>query len=231
MMLNYPSVHGELETIAKIKEGFSISRVGDGELKILEGLGYSREKPNPVLTKELRVLMDKPKDRCLIGIPTMDPKGSKYKNTDPISKKVVGWHRHKDRFCKYLKPDIEYYSALITRVDCGEWMLTIEYAKALQSIWLGKKVVVVGAAGSKVLKAVETTQEAKYIECPLYGAYAVISELEKAVLASGADIALLSAGPTATCLANRLAPHMQAVDIGSIGGFLVKMLGGEKWEQ
>ena len=47
------------------------------------------------------------------------------------------------------------------------------------------------------------------------------------VLAHAPDIVILSAGPTASCLANRLArAGVQAVDLGSAGGFLLKLLEG-----
>lgn len=236
MLKEYPRVHGEYETLAKIKEGFSISRLGDGELKVAEGNGYSREKPNPSLSKELRAIFNgRHAEHCLIGIPTMDPKGTKYRTPEPKTGKVNGWYRHKDRFCKHLNPEIEYYSALITRPDCGKWMMTAEYAEAMQSIWLGKSVAVIGSmeggATNKMWKAVSFTQEAEFIECPYMGAYAVIDELEGKALACGKGLIIISAGVTATCLANRLSPRVQALDLGSIGGFLCKMLGAEKWDK
>jgi hypothetical protein len=233
--MDYPKVKGELETLAKIKEGFSLSRLGDGEWGVMSGSSYCREAANPALAKELRTVLTKPNPKTLVGIPTMDPKGSRYRVVDPLTKKAVGWHRHKERYAQSLNPQIQYYSAFITRPDCGEWMLNVDYAKAFQSIWLGKKVAVIGSdeegRGNKMLKAVQLTQEAIFIECPFRGAYAVIKDLEKKSLESGADMILISAGVTATCLANRLSPKIQAVDVGSIGGFLCKMLGGEKWHQ
>lgn len=221
-------MHGELATLARIREGYSLSRIGDGELKVMDGHGYSREPENPKLSKEIRLVASKPSQRCLVGIPTMDPKGSKYRTISEDGT-PVGWFRHKERFCKFLSPDVEYYSALITRPDCGEWMLTVEYAKEIQSIWLGKRVAVIGSADNKIHKAVEMTQPAIHIECPYREAYREIDNLEAAALAVDVDIVLICAGVTATCLANRLSPRVQAVDLGSVGGFMCKMLGAEKW--
>jgi hypothetical protein len=195
------------------------------EFKVMEGGNQVREHANPVLAKELRgIVAGKNKEHCLIAIPTMDPNGMRYRHQEPVTKKWNGWHRHKDRFCKHLFPDVEYWSALITRPDCGEWMMGKDYAEAVQSIWLGKKVAVMASEGSKILKAVQFTQEAVSILCPPRWAYAEISELEKKALNSGVEMILISCGVTATCLANRLSPKMQAVDIGSIGGFLCSML-------
>jgi hypothetical protein len=236
MVTEYPFVHGEVATIKKIKQGFSISRIGDGELGCMDNVhGYSREKHNDKLSKELRRVMSNPSKGNIVGIPTMDKKGSKYRTVEKSTNKEVGWFRHKDRFCKLLSPDVEYYSAFISRPDCGEWMLNVEYARLVQSIWIGKKTAVIGSRDNKenkdnkVLTAVRMSQECEYIECPFSGAYAEIENLYKKALGSGCELILVSAGVTATCLTNRLAPHVQAVDIGSIGGFLLKMLGAEKW--
>jgi hypothetical protein len=223
----YPSVIGEVETIAKIKEGFSIARFGDGEFGAMNGKGYTREPPNKTLAKELQHVVKSPRPTCLVGIPTMDHKGPRYKHIEPSTGKEVGWFRHKERYCQYLSPDVTYYSSLITRPNCGEWMMTTEYAKLLQSIWLGKKTVLIGSEGqgNKMLGAVRLSQEPVFIECPWSGAYKVIGDLQKKALSvKGAEIILISAGVTATCLANRIAKFMQAVDIGSIGGFLCTML-------
>ncbi len=226
----YPPVHGELETLAKIKEGYSIARCGDGEIGVLSGSSYAREHANPVLAKELRTVLTRPNPMCLVGIPTMDPKGSKYRSFNDEGKEV-GWARHKERYAKLFNPDIEYWSAFISRPDCGEWMMNKEYARAVQSVWLGKKVAVIGSceggAINKMWKAVSLTQEAVFIECPFRGAYAEIKNLEKSALASGCDMIVISAGVTATCLANRLSTRVQALDMGSIGGFLLNQLAGE----
>ncbi len=172
---------------------------------------------------------------CLVGIPTMDPKGSKYRSIEPSNQKVVGWHRHKERYAKLLNPDLEYWSAFISRPDCGEWMMSKEYAEAVQSVWLGKKTAVIGSCEdgreNKMLRAVRLSQDAQFIECPYRGAYAEIANLERAALASGCELIIISAGVTATCLANRLSKNVQALDLGSIGGFLCTKLAGDKYEK
>ncbi len=226
----YPKVAGEVETVRKICEGFSISRFGDGEVKMIERHVYTRElTPVPDLSRELRDVIENPHPRCLIGIPTMDPKGTKYEN----------WQRHKGRFTKYFhdKDGRSYYSALITRPDCGVWMESRAYYEEVIRIWADKKrVAIVSEATSKLLSCIRETHEVAHIECPMYGAYATIDHMERQVVKAKPDIALLSFGPTAKCLANRLSEHgIQAVDLGSIGGFLLRWRNGgpkpESYEQ
>ena len=235
-MKDYPKVHGELETLAKLREGFSIARAGDGEFKVANDKGYGRQSVNHRLAKEMRcILAGLKSEHCLIAIPTMDNKGAKYKN--PIIDKESsphGWYRHRARFAEYLSPDIEYWSAFITRPDSAQWINTLEYAKAFQSLWEGRKVAVIGSSPdgreNKILRAVRFTQDAEFIECPYRDAYREIDRLYDKALASKADLILISAGVTATCLAHRLSKKVQALDVGSVGGFLCKMLAGEESE-
>lgn len=235
--MSYPRVHNEFETLAKIREGYSIARVGDGELKIASGKGYRRQEAKEKLSKEMRHIMFGSKsEHCLIGIPTMDPAGAKYRvRTHNDGDEYHGWYRHKARFMEYLSPEIEYWSAFITRPDSAQWINTLEYARLFQSLWVGRRVAVIGSSPegreNKVLRAVRFTQEAQFIECPYSGAYGVIDDLYDAALASKADLILISAGVTATCLAHRLSKKVQALDVGSIGGFLCKMLAGEPEEK
>lgn len=220
---DYPPVVGEFGTITEICRGKSISRYGDGELKAMDRDGrYTRElQPNLQLVEELRDTARNPHENCLIGIPTMDPQGTKYPN----------WSKHKNRFVKYFhkKTGIPYYSSLITRPDCGDWLETREYYEHVIKIWAGKsKIAVVSESDSKLLSYIRLTHEPIHIECPMYGAYAEIDRYEREVVEAKPDIALLSLGVTATCLANRLSKNgIQAVDLGSIGGFLCRWYAGD----
>lgn len=218
-MPGYPKVHGEFETLAKIMEGNSIIRYGDGEMGVMLNKGYTRNKLDLHLSKELRVHMEKC-DTALIGIPTMDPRGDKYEN----------WKRHIDNYGPRIPRHREYYSAFITRPDCAPWLRTREYVEAIQALWLDRNVLLIGPEPhrNKIRKAIELTQEIEMVECPLYQAYDQIDEFEQICLKSSADLILLSCGVTATCLAARVSKHKQAIDIGSIGGFMVSQLFGEK---
>ncbi len=218
----YPKVVGEFETIRKICKGFSIARFGDGELKVLDGKGYTRERQAvPALTEELRSIIRNPPPNCLIGILTMDPKGDKYE----------GLVRHTARFCKYVSDDDgnKYYSSLITRPDAGHWMETYEYYLEVIKIWQEKGLVaVVSEPDSKLLTHVRMTHQVAHVECPMYEAYSQIDSMFEKVVAAKPDIALLSVGVTATALAARLArAGIQAVDLGSIGGFLMRWRTGK----
>lgn len=214
----YPKVIDEFRTVAKLKEGYSINRQGDGEAKCIAGKGYVREPANPKLAAELLDAMTNPHPNCLVGIPNFDPRGVKYEN----------WLRHEERFKSMLSPDVTYYSAFITRPDNAQWIDNREYAESLVDLWRGKSVTVVGEFKSKLSRAVSfAAGQIRNVECPHREAYSAIDRLEQEVLKKPMDLVVLSAGPTATCLANRLAKHgLQALDLGSVGGFIIRQLYG-----
>jgi len=223
--MTFPQVAGEFETVTMIAQGYSIARFGDGELKMMDGFGYTRTnyKPVPGLTQELRRIVSLPHPKCLIGIPTMDPTGLKYE----------GWKRHRDRFTKFFREGDgnKYYSSLITRPDCGAWMETHEYYLHVCKIWEGyRRITVVSEPESKLLTHTRMLPgvDVTHVECPSYDAYEKIAFLQAAVIESRPQLALLSIGTTATVLAYRLAHHnIHAVDLGSIGGFLMRWRTGK----
>jgi hypothetical protein len=214
--VTYPKVADEFETIKKVLKGFSLSRYGDGELKILSGKGYVREAGSAKLTAELVEAFQTPAPMCLVGIPTMCPDGPKYES----------WLRHEARFLRFLKPKARYYSAFVTRPDSAPWIDSPEYVRQVQHIWLGKRAVVLcEERGSMRLAVAKGAESVKHVVCPRHEAYAQIDRLEREIVKASPDVAILSAGPTASCLANRLAARgIQAVDLGSAGQFLAKRL-------
>lgn len=217
--MSYPKVHGELETLAKLHEGYSIARIGDGEFKMIDGAGYVREPPNKKLAHELRQVLRAPHPRCLRGIVTMDPAGPKYPT----------WKKHTERFTRLLKRTRgEFYSAFISRPDSAPWIRTKEYAESFAKLWEGKFVAVLCEKESGALRALNAGGRPAGIywtECESHQQYARIDEFEKVIAAQRPDIAILSCGMTATCLAMRLTRRgIQAIDFGSGGSFIAKLL-------
>jgi len=215
----YPDVAGEFDTVDALLNGKSIARFGDGELKIIDGAGYSREPANAALGAELAQILRSPAPGCLVGVPTLDPRGPKYSN----------WRRHRARFAEHLAADQVYHSAFISRPDSAPWIYAFEYAAAIAGLWRDRHAAVLCEPDNSILKVVRlSAAKVTHIACPHQLAYAQIDQLKAKILAAGACVAILSCGPTATCLANRLdAAGLQAIDIGSAGGFLLKLLAGK----
>lgn len=214
--MNWSNVVGEFDTIRAVAAGKSLARFGDGELKLCFGKGYSREPGSPRMAGELREILVNPGERCLPAIPTMDPAGPK----------IQSWLRHRERFEAVLSDGVTYYSAFVSRPDSSPWIDCREYAELVQSIWVDKRVAVVAEKGNSLLHLVRRSAASLlHVPCPSHEAYAQIDRLMRQVRQLDPDVVILSAGPTATCMAHRLSlKKVHAVDLGSAGGFLRKLL-------
>lgn len=214
--MTYPQVADEFHTMKMVANGFSLARFGDGEMKMAEGFGYSREPGSAKLAFELLRTLRTPHRRCLVGIPTYNPEGPKYQN----------WLRHQSRFEALLQQKQPYFSAFVSRPDSAPWINTREYAALVESVWAGKKAVVVCERSGSMIQTVSLAAAyVRHIVCPRHEAYAQIDPIQEKVMALRPDVVIMAAGPTATCLANRLsAEFIHAVDLGSAGGFLGRLL-------
>lgn len=226
------NVRGEIETIQQLLRGKSIGRLGDGELAHLDCPtgksrgGGGRQACFPGLTSEMWKAIIHPAPNFIVGVPTMDAKGPKYKYQDREDGRWRGWHTHEDRFGSLLSRHVQYYSAFITRPDSAPWIDTREFAEQFQRVWEGKRVCVVGKQTTKILPLAQlAAKEVEHLECPERDAYAHVNTLEAEVWRVRAPVVLVSAGPTATVLAHRIAKRgLQAIDMGSAGAFLCRLL-------
>jgi len=210
----YPKVHDEWATLKKLQEGLSIARFGDGELKMMTGSEYIRERANRRMAEELQNVMARSHPRCLVGIWPYNTESPKYKSMA----------RHRERFKTVLTPKKEYYSSLISRPDSAPWIRTREYALEFQKLWRGKKIWLLSEEHNGATRMLVGENYAHTV-CPRHGAYRFVDDFEAAALNFKPDIAIMACGPTATCLANRLTGHgIQAIDFGSGGSFLSKLL-------
>ncbi len=218
--MNYPTVKNEFETMRQVAAGRSLARFGDGELKMIFGQGYVREAPNLAMSTELFKVLNEPPKNCIVGIPTMDPKGPKHES----------WIRHQSRFERVLQGKFQYHSAFVTRPDSAPWIECDEYYELVTSIWRDKHAVILCEPDNKMRKFIaRTSAKATWLECPSHGAYALIDQFMQQILKLKPDVAVLCAGPTATCLAPRLCREGQhAIDFGSAGGMFARLSKGKK---
>lgn len=214
--MRYPSVKNEFETLEMLHAGKSISRFGDGEMKLITGGAQIREPANKKLGTELKQILRYPSPELIVGIPTMDPQGAKYPS----------WKRHAQRFAALVNPEVQYYSAFISRPDSAQWIAMPSYADSMIKLWASKKVTFVSEQTSKFYTLVhQTAVSPVHIPCPHTETSAVMEDILREVVRSRPEIALLSCGPAATVMAARLSEvGIQALDLGSMGGFILKQL-------
>jgi hypothetical protein len=216
-MINYyPNVVDEMATVDVLLKGSSIGRLGDGEFKLIVGQGYVREPANPRLGRELAKFLKNPAPSCIVGLPRITSLGPKNGN----------WLARIPRYIPYLSPEVIYYSAFISRPDSAPWIDRPKFAHKMQQLWKDRKVVAVCEPKSSLRRMLDYgAGSVEHIECPSENAYALIDLFEKAVVQINPQIAFLACGPTATCLANRLALRgIQTIDMGSGGAFIARLL-------
>jgi hypothetical protein len=214
--MKYPEVVHEFDTVTELLNGSSIARLGDGEFKMIVGQGYIREPANERMAKELQRAVKNPHPSCIAGIPRLDDDGPKNLN----------WLQRIDRIKPHLREGMTYYSAFISRPDSAPWINNVKFAKRLQKLWLERHVAVVCEPTSSMLRMLAFgAGKITHIPCPRTQAYSLIDLFERAVIDAKPQIAFLGCGPTATCLANRLAKRgIQTIDFGSGGAFMAKLL-------
>ena len=214
----------ERATLRDLQNGWSLARFGDGEFKSAYGREQQWQPASPGLAAELREVLWNPAPTCLVGIPTMNPRGPKVERWRRLEPKMLPLLRAPANPRYSEVSGVRYGSAFLGRPDHAPWIIGDKsFVDDLVSLWRGKLVAIVccrATLSGKTLRAKRAAGRVIEIPCPETDAYAVIDELERRCLrarADGATLALLSCGIAATCLADRLArAGMQAIDVGTM---------------
>jgi len=215
--MTYPNVLGERETLEQVLRGRSLSRYGDGELKMASHMaGIKSQCANEALTERLRAILIKSGD-CMVGIP----------NIRSDTPKAEFWGKHM-RYA-WLLADRPYVSSFITRPDSAPWINTPEYWAAMSSLWVGQDILLVRGSGkSLTTEDVEGAKEITEVMAPRQHAWAEYASILERVTSLNPKRVLIGLGPTATVLAVDLcARGIHAVDLGHAAMFLRKFRRGE----
>lgn len=225
----YPSVIDEFKTLDEILAGKSIARFGDGEIKLINGGNCVSQKADPGIQAELSSILKQQDENCLIGIPNIA--GGK-------SPKDWFWNKYHtaEKLTNLYSPEKQYYSSFITRPDSAPWINTPEYWANVVKLWAGKKILLITGGRSSALRPDTISEAYDIIEMrgPETNAYSQIDKLEEEAihLRGTYDAALICLGPTATCLAARMARHgIHALDLGHIAIYYRRHLKGEPMDK
>lgn len=215
----------EYETIDKLKEGYSISRYGDGEISfIVKSKGiHLMQNFNERLRDKLLFILNSPLDNLLIGIPrnSEEIQNLKPRPWIPILLERLG---------KIVPADRIFASSFISR-PCVVGNNNIEYYDYIRSIWKGKDVVLVNFEDDIVNHYLYRDCNIEYIKIQrrnCFEQYGII--LNKCRWFYGQNrIFLSSAGPTATCLSYDIAKDgEQCIDIGHLAYEYAQFIGENK---
>lgn len=196
--------------IGKLKDGYSLSRYGDGEFKYLRGSYITNmQKHEPILADKLLKVFLEPLEMLLIGIP------------DPLCSRPF-IEKFNIAFDKFIvdKPARQslFVSSFVFRPNIIN-KDTDEYFEKIKGIWKGKEVVIVNFHADIVNHYLFKDSDCTLFSIPRNDCF---QEYDR-VLDSCRDlygqekIFLFSAGPTATALAYDICSEgEQGIDIGSL---------------
>jgi hypothetical protein len=220
----------EDKTIDAALGGRSISRFGDGELRLALGGGRSAisQRADQRLARELQRILIGPSE-ALICLPRLTPGQPMPEKQRRIWTRYMGEARY-NRFFR----QAEYGSTHVTRPDSAPWIDRPDYWRKVRRLWSDRRVLLVKGT-ERSLRVVDLStcfgpwagddppaREVVPIDVPRVDAYEVIDDLEKVILDYPPDyVSVLCCGATATCLAERLARSgRHALDLGHVGMFL-----------
>jgi hypothetical protein len=213
---NYPKVLSAVETLDRILAGASVSRYGDGELRLAAESGRAvSQDPDKDLRTELRKILIGP-THSLVCIPRQG-----------VGPKADRWIKFtSDNFVKYLKQP-EYGSAFITRPDSEPEIDTLQYWYKCREIWRNRDVVLVMGTdrGSLDENMLRDARNLRIVWGPRRDAFADIRRIEDEIGSHSAHKGpvIMCLGAAATCLAERLAKKgVWALDLGHMGKFMPK---------
>ena len=201
----------------------SVSRYGDGELKLAIGEDISFQKCTPELQKRLCEILKSKSDKCLICVPDYFT-GAKWMKDD--SREFM-WRRvaeYRKKWSPLIDMNRLYGNASISRCyydwndksNCKRWF------QKMKKIWDQRDVVLVEGEESRLGYHNDLFDNAKSIKrilCPKINAYYKYSKILRGVYQNVRidQLVIIALGPTATVLAYDLSQkEYQAIDLGHV---------------
>ena len=220
-----PKVLNDLDTIDYIlKNRCSITRFGDGELRLMRGIDLEFQDYNKELSKKLKSC--KTNDKCLVCIPDIFNRASF--NLDNIKPGPYEyWEQFKSNrgglWNFYFGKQTILGDAFISRFYLRKKDPTKipAYVEKLKQLWQDRNIIFVEGAQSRLGVGNDLFDNAKSIKrilCPPVNSYEKYNEIKHAILdnANKEDLVILALGPTATALAFEMSEYCQCLDLGHI---------------
>lgn len=223
-MKEYPNVLTEHETLERALAGASLSRFGDGELRLANGGSAISQVAEIHLRQELKNILHGP-SLSLVCIPRQEAGGAK----------ALNWKKYAvEKFVKMYGDNQDYGSSFITRPDNAPSIGNKDFMLKIRGLWAGKDIVLVVGTDYGSLRETDFAEARSFrvVFGPRRDAYANIDEIEQKIIKDptyrGGPV-LMCLGATATCLAERLARKgIQGLDLGHIGRFMHRYLEPQK---
>jgi len=217
----------EEATVELLLEGHSITRFGDGEFKVLRGGSIKSQEQDLSLTAVFqKIIKDAGHGGYLVGVPRLDKRGPKNDY----------WKGFMSVHAEFLKPGVEYGSALITRPDSAPWIDNDKYWDKIMQLWRNRSVALVWGGsrksitpnmlfGVKRMDVIHTLPRNAWSDREV-----ILANID--ALPVKPEVCILVVGPTSTGLVPALVDRgIQALDMGHIGAWMRHLFrGGDKFK-
>lgn len=225
-LLSHKEIHilSSSETVSKIiSDNLSVSRFGDGEMKIIEGSGIGFQDYSSELSNRLCIVLASQKEShlvCVLGV----VKG----NLDIFRPEAKTWWKSyllkkRKHWEKTLQEDYVYGDSLFSRfyVDIKDKSECDKSVLLIKQIWDGRDVLIVEGTESRLgvgNDLFDNVASIRRVLCPPRNSFSFYNDiLNKVSLFDHSLLVLIALGPTASILAYDLSMlGFQAIDIGHI---------------
>lgn len=218
-----PKVQSIEETINTILENrASISRYGDGELKLIAGKDISFQRHSLTLEVRLKEILISDSINLLVCIPDIFEKNLHY-----VESESKAWRQHllqyRMHWYRNLKKNLEYYNSFISRcyLCFQDKNKSKKYFDTIKRVWANREIVIVEGEHSRLgvgNDLFDSAQKIQRVICQNKHVFEKYEEIFDYIKKMDKNLLILIAlGPTATILAYDLHREgFQALDIGHI---------------
>ncbi|WP_312979709.1 GT-D fold domain-containing glycosyltransferase [Leuconostoc falkenbergense] len=226
--IGYPKVLSTEKSINYLLNhpNISLARIGDGEIRWASGIenGSGFQSNDEKLAKELTEVMTHHNSNLKLAVPDVFSNAEKKYTLGNALAWIVFLVRYREQWVKLISKEYQYLDANLSRlyIDRKNKKRSPKLFSLLQQLWEGKNILTVEGAFTLLGYKNELFDNAKSISrvvVPAKDAYSIVDDIEESVrqlIDSGqVDVVLLSVGPTATVLADRLAnTRIPVYDVG-----------------
>ena len=200
----------------------SLSRFGDGEMKIIMGKDLTFQQYSPELSHRLTEVLKSKEENFKVGLPDVfgSLRGIKYVDREFWEKNMK---LYREDWYKFLDKKTKYINSFITRpyIIFKNTSKSGIYFDLIKDIWKGRDIIIIEGEESRLGVGNDLFDGAKSIQRvlgPVENAFAIYDDILNLAKTLPKDkLILVALGPTATVLAYDLyLLGYQAIDIGHI---------------
>ena len=218
-----PDVKSIQETLTHILTSrCSVSRFGDGEMKLIQGISTSFQDADMALSRKLKDVLHGKYENLIICVPPI------FKDMEllrPEERSYWAFHilRNRKSWYRYMDLSATYFNAFISRcyMPYLDKSQAVSFFRLWKEVWRGRDVILVEGEKTRFGACndlLSSARSVKRILCPNTQAFRLYSSFLKEVLKLDKDhLVLLALGPVATIMAAELSTMgYQAIDVGHL---------------